>query len=80
VNKWRLLLGASGLLVLNRCLSAVLSGGAPARVQAAVVNSLRALIILDALICAMVAGMTPAVAIVALLAPMLILGRWLYST
>jgi 4-hydroxybenzoate polyprenyltransferase len=80
VFKWRLVLGASGLLVLNRCLSAVLSGGAPARVQVAVVNALRSLIILDALTCAMVAGMVPAVAIVALFLPMLLLGRWLYST
>jgi 4-hydroxybenzoate polyprenyltransferase len=77
---WRLLLGLFGLLVVKRCAMAIVAGGAPAKVQQGVANALRSLILLDAFACVLVAGVTPAIAIMLLLLPMLLLGRWLYST
>jgi 4-hydroxybenzoate polyprenyltransferase len=54
----------------------------PQRVQAAVKQSLLTLIILDACVCMLAASQQPwyAIGVCALLAPMLWLGRWIYST
>lgn len=67
------------LLIGWRCLLAVMDP-APYRVQSAVKNCLRSLIILDAMACVAVRGPWLGGMIILLLLPMLYLGRWLYST
>ncbi len=69
-----------GALILYRCVMAIVEGGHPVLVQRAVTHALRSLIVLDAFACAAAAGVAPALAILCLLAPTLILGWWLYST
>jgi 4-hydroxybenzoate polyprenyltransferase len=73
-------MGLLGALILYRCVMAIVEGGHPLLVQRAVTHCLRSLIVLDAFACAAAAGMVPAVAILCLLVPTLILGWWLYST
>jgi 4-hydroxybenzoate polyprenyltransferase len=52
----------------------------PQRVQIAVKHCILSLILLDALVCSLVCNWPYAVGIAALLAPTLLLGRWIYST
>ncbi len=72
-----LLLGAT---IVRRCLPALLNA-TPRNVQAAVKFSILSLITLDAAV-TLLCGASPwmGVAVVALAAPALILGRWVYST
>ena len=64
--------------ILRRCLVAV-AYPSPPQVQAAVKHCILSLIVLDAAVCLMVAGPL-AVLVLALLAPTLLLGKWVYST
>jgi 4-hydroxybenzoate polyprenyltransferase len=72
---WALL----GLLIGYRCLRAVLDPR-PELVQAAVRNSIFSLVIIDAALCLAVQELFWGVVILLLLVPMLVLGRWIYST
>ena len=74
-----LLLGLLMFSVLRRCVVAALDPG-PAKVQAAVKQSILSLIWLDAAMALVVANPAYAIAIAALLIPALLLGRWVYST
>jgi hypothetical protein len=73
------LLAVMMLPVVRRCLTAVMYPE-PQRVQAAIKYSILSLILLDAAVVALVAPPMYAFAVVALLLPALLLGRWVYST
>ncbi len=77
--RWHVLMAALGLLIAYRCGLAVIDP-TPRRVQAAVKQSIFSLIILSAAVCLAVQGFLPAVMILLLLVPTMILGRWVYST
>jgi 4-hydroxybenzoate polyprenyltransferase len=79
-TRWQQFLGLLGLLIVYRCVMAIMNSGHPAYVQMAVTHCLRSLIVLDAFACLAAAGTGPAIAIFCLLVPALVLGRWLYST
>lgn len=76
---WRGIVGLLVALVAWRCARAMVDP-APAVLQRTVGQSIRSLVVLDAVITAAVAGLAPGVAVLALLAPNLILSRWFYST
>jgi len=65
--------------ILRRCLVAV-ANPSPEQVQAAVKQSILSLIVLDASVALLMADWQYAVGILALLVPMLLLGKWVYST
>ncbi|HYW79637.1 MAG TPA: hypothetical protein VE890_08675, partial [Thermoguttaceae bacterium] len=79
LQRWHLLMTALGLLIGWRCLRAVLQP-IPARVQMVVKQGILSLVILDASVCYVTQGPTPAMAVLALLVPTVVLGRWIYST
>ena len=64
--------------ILRRCLSAIVNP-VPERVQAAVKQCILSLIVLDAAIVMLVADWL-AIAVLALLIPTFVLGKWVYST
>lgn len=74
-----LLLAMLAVPVLRRALAALLTPG-PRQVQLAVKQGIWSLIWLDAAIAVAIAPFGLALAIVALFVPMLVLGRWVYST
>lgn len=76
---WYVFWALFGMLIAYRCLRAVMD---PRRelVQAAVRNSIFALVIMDAAACLAVQEMVWGIVIVLLLVPMLVLGYWIYST
>ena len=76
---WPLVLFVLTFTILRRCLLAIVNPQ-PKRVQAAVKQCIFSLIVLDAAVCLFVADWFLAVGILALLAPMLLLGKWVYST
>lgn len=77
--RWYLLLGLVGALILWRCLRAILDPRPP-MVKIAVKQALISLIVLDAVACVAVRGWPPAMMILVLVVPALVLGRWFYST
>lgn len=77
--RWHALWLASAALVGHRLLRAIVAPDAR-HVQIAVKSSILSIVVLDALCCLGVQGVSGAVAILALLAPALWLGRWMYST
>src|SRR5262249_59580401 len=77
--RWNLFWSLIGLLVAWRCLRAIIDP-VPTQIQAAVRNCIFALVILDAATCLAVQDRTWSFVILALLIPMVILGRWIYST
>jgi 4-hydroxybenzoate polyprenyltransferase len=77
--RWYLFWTLIGGLIGWRCLRAIVDP-APGQVQAAVRNCIFALVILDAATCLAVQDRIWALVILALLLPMTILGRWIYST
>lgn len=77
--RWWLLPAVVALIVGKRCLAAV-ADPAPERVQAAVKQGILSLVFLDAAVVLAVRGPVPAVAVLALLLPAALLGRWVYST
>ncbi len=78
-DRWFVFWGLIGLVIGWRCVRAVLDPR-PQFVQAAVRNCIFALIILDAGAVLAVQDRFWALFIVALLAPTILLGRWIYST
>lgn len=79
LQRWRILMTVLGLLIGWRCLRAVLQP-VPARVQMVVKHGILSLVILDASVCYVTQGPTAAMAVLALLVPTVVLGRWVYST
>jgi len=77
--RWYLLIGFLGTLTALRCLQTV-AQPQPEVIQAAVKHCILSLVFLDAAICFVVWGVQGAIVVVALLAPVLLLGRWIYST
>jgi hypothetical protein len=67
------------LVIARRCVLAILQP-TPDRVQAAVKNSILSLIVINAGITLGVCGMFWGCAVLLLLAPALLLGKWIYST
>lgn len=76
---WPLVLFMLTFTILRRCVLAIVNPQ-PKRVQAAVKQCIMSLIVLDAAVCLLVADSIWALAVLALLAPMLLLGKWVYST
>ncbi|MFO0901805.1 MAG: UbiA family prenyltransferase [Pirellulales bacterium] len=76
---WPVLLAALFVPIVRRGANAVLNPQ-PERVQAVVKNCIQSLILFDAAIAMGTAGAPWGVAVLALLAPMVLLGRWVYST
>ncbi len=76
---WYLLTGVLGLLIVWRCLWAVIDP-VPARVRMAVAQCVLSIIMLDAVACYAIRGVGWATAILALLVPAMFLGRWIKVT
>ncbi len=78
---WQLLIVLLGFTVARRAAMAVYLPS-PERVQVAVKQAIMSLIVLDAAICLVAGPNGPylAIGVLVLLAPMLLLGRWVYST
>jgi 4-hydroxybenzoate polyprenyltransferase len=74
-----LLFAVLALPMLRRALTAI-SDPQPANVQAMIKHCILSLIMLNAAITMLTSGPMPGLAIAALLAPSLLLGRWIYST
>lgn len=78
-SRWRLFWLLMALLIGWRCVRALVRP-TPRAVQAAVRNALHSLIVLDAAVCFAAQGPDWAVAILVLVLPAMLLGRWLYVT
>lgn len=78
-DRWRLLMALLGSVIAWRVVGAVVDPR-PELVQFAVRQCIISLVILDASACFFVRGMPAAMIILALLAPLLILQQWFYST
>ncbi len=78
-STWFLLLGLFGFTIVRRCALAVVEPS-PQRVQLAVRNAIWSLILLDAAVALLVGPLGWSVAIVALLIPTMVLGRWINAT
>jgi len=76
---WTFLWGALAGLLSVRCVWAI-SDPSPQRVQSAITQCLRSLIILDALACYSVRDLDSALVIMVLIIPQLLLGRLIYAT
>ena len=76
---WPLVLFLLTFTILRRCVLAIIRPE-PARVQAAVKQCILSLIVLDAAVCLLVTDWIWAVSVLALLAPTVLLGKWVYST
>lgn len=76
---WPAIMAILGLFVIRPALRAIMKPQ-PRYVQAAVKHFIVSLITLDAAVTFAMAGSTPAFAVLGLLVPMLILGKWVYST
>ncbi len=78
-ERWNMFWLVLGALVSWRCVRAVVDPR-PLIVQMAVKNCILSLIVIDAGACLATTGPLPAVLILMLLMPAVILGRWIYST
>ena len=78
-QRWYLLTGALGVLIVWRCFRAV-ADPTPARVRMAVAHCLLSLIMLDAVACYAVRDFSWACVIVVMLLPAGLLGRWIETT
>ncbi|MBM4002618.1 MAG: hypothetical protein FJ295_04915 [Planctomycetes bacterium] len=76
---WPLLITVLAVFIVRPALRSLVNPR-PAVVQAAVKHLIISLITLDAVLTFAAAGMGPSLIVLALLAPMLLLGRWVYST
>ena len=76
---WPVMLLFLAASIFRRMLSAVTSPK-PELVQAAIKHAILSLIVLDAAVTLVVRGQYEALGVVALVAPMFFLGRWVYST
>ena len=77
--RWYLLAGALGLLIVWRCLWAVIDP-VPRRVRRAVTQCVLSIVMLDAVACYAVRGVYWASGILLLLLPAMFLGRWIETT
>ncbi len=78
-QQWFLLIGTLGLLIVWRCVWAVIEP-VPTRVRMAVTHCLLSLVMLDAVACYAVRGVFWAGLILLLLLPAMFLGRWVEMT
>jgi 4-hydroxybenzoate polyprenyltransferase len=78
-GQWRWFMAILGLLIAWQCRRAVLDPS-PYRVQTAVKQCILSLVILDAAVAMAVRGPMPAMVILLLLVPTVVLGQWVYST
>jgi 4-hydroxybenzoate polyprenyltransferase len=78
-NGWYLLWAALGLITLRRCILAI-SNPTPDRVQPAVRHLVQTIIVLDAAVCVGYVSPLWGFAVLALLAPTLLLAGWLKAT
>jgi 4-hydroxybenzoate polyprenyltransferase len=78
-SAWPLILFLLTFPILRRCLLAI-AKPAPGTVQAAVKLSIHSLIVLDAAVILLTGHWSWAVAVLALLIPTVVLGKWVYST
>lgn len=77
---WPALVACLGLTIVRRAATALRSGK-PHAIQIAVKTSIFSLVVIDAAICLAVRSPpTYALAVLLLLVPMIVLGRWVYST
>lgn len=76
---WLILILLLGGIILRRALAAI-ADPQPKKIQAAIKQCIFSLIILDASVCLSTGNTAWGVAIVALLLPMFVLGKWVYST
>jgi 4-hydroxybenzoate polyprenyltransferase len=76
---WPALLTLLMVSVFRRGVFAIMSP-TPEKVQATVKQAIYSLIVLDAAVCMAIRGPMAAIAVLALMVPMLVLGRWVYST
>jgi 4-hydroxybenzoate polyprenyltransferase len=77
--RWYLLVGILGTYTGLRCFQTVAEPEADV-IQSAVKHCILSLVILDAAICYVVWDLQGAIAVLALLIPTVVLGRWVYST
>ncbi len=78
-STWFMLLGLFAFTIVRRCTIAV-ANPTPQRVQSAVKNAIWSLILLDAAVALLVCHPAWSIAIVALLIPTMVLGRWSPAT
>lgn len=78
-HRWRLLIAMLGLLIVWRCVWAVIEP-VPLRVRMAVAQCVLSLVMLDAALCYSTCGLLWAAMILLLLVPALFLGRWIAVT
>jgi 4-hydroxybenzoate polyprenyltransferase len=78
-SQWRLFMLLMGLLIAWQSLRPIINPE-PRRVQMAVKQSILSLVVLDAAVVLGVAGPIPAIVILSLLIPSIILARFIYST
>lgn len=78
-QRWYLLTGVLGLLIVWRCFRAVINP-VPIYVRMAVAQCVLSIIMLDAVACYAVRGVSWAVMILLLLVPAMFLGRWIETT
>ena len=76
---WMLLLTLLALVILRRCVIAIKTPS-PQQVQNAVKNCILSIITLDAAVALDTSNVYCALSVLALLAPTLLVGRWVYST
>jgi len=76
---WPILVMLLGLTLFRRAATAI-ANPQPAKVQATIKQCIFSLILLDAAVCLSTGNVVWSLIIVALLAPMFLLGRWVYST
>jgi len=76
---WPVLIMLLGLTLFRRAATAVMDPK-PAKVQATIKQCIFSLIMLDAAVCLSTGSIAWALATLALLVPMFLLGRWVYST
>ena len=77
--RWPILIVLIAALIGRRCLRAVFDP-TPKNVQGAVRHCIFSLVVLDAAVVFVVGGLAPAAMILLLLAPAMLLGKWVYST
>ena len=78
-RNWYLLMGLLGMLIVWRCLWAVIEP-VPLRVRMAVAQCVLSIIMLDAVACYAIRGVAWACMILLLLLPAMFLGRWIDTT
>ncbi|MBN2292586.1 MAG: UbiA family prenyltransferase [Pirellulales bacterium] len=78
-SRWQMFMALMGVLIAWQSLRAVFNPESRC-VQIAVKQAIFSLVMLDAAVVLGVAGAAPALAVLALLIPTVVLGRWVYST